>query len=206
LLLSFGNPGSPLEAYPCPWPGHPAKEVPWVNEEYLFKGKKFLQGSKDLRLAAWFLHDPQALYVMAVVRDDALVLPGIDENPAEGDHLQLWLDPQYGEQAVMLELFPGSPPGAGAFAQIRSPSSLVGPATRVRVAARAFDKGYWLEAAIPFRYLEELGLRPDGSLWGMALNAVDVDNPKVPGRKTVLSTSKNFSWARTGTFNNLILE
>lgn len=205
-LLSFGNPGSPFEAYPCSWPGHPAAKVPWVEEKaYLFKGEKLRRGAADLSLATWFLHDPQALYFMAVVRDDDLVLPALDGDPSQGDHLQLWLDPQYRDRSLMLEVFPGSPPGAGAFARVRSPSSLVGPATRVRVAARPFESGYWLEAAIPFRYLEELGLRPTGSLWGFAVNAVDVDRSS-GAEKAVLSTSKAFEWARPSSFNNLILE
>lgn len=206
LLLSFGNPGSPFGAYPCPWPGHAAGETPWIERDSIYKGKEHLKGDGDLAMAAWMLHDPQALYLMVVIRDDALVLPRIDDDPARGDHLQLWLDPAYGEESLMLELLPGSPPGAGAFARVRSPSSKVGPATRIRVAARPFESGYWLEAAIPYAYLGDVDLRPAGSLWGFAVNAVDVDDAANPDRKTVLSTSRAFQWAKTSTFNNLILE
>jgi hypothetical protein len=204
MLLSFGVPGSPYEAYPCPWPGHPSAKVPWVGKDYLFKGKSLVKKAGDLGLASWYLHDTQNLYVIAVMKDDRLVLPGPGQDPSEGDHLQLWLDPRYGDESIMLELYPGSPPGAGTGARVRSPSSRVGPAPEVRVAARTVEGGYWLEAAIPFSYLKAQGLEPVGSLWGVVLNAVDVDAPG--GEKAVLSSSKNFAWAKNRTFNNLILE
>lgn len=204
MLLSFGVPGSPYEAYPCPWPGHPSGKVPWVGQDHLFKGQKSLAGEGDLGLATWYLHDTQNLYVIAVMRDDRLVLPGPGQDPSQGDHLQLWLDPRYGDDSLMLELYPGSPPGVGTAARVRSPSAKVGPAPEVRVAARTIEGGYWLEAAIPFSYLAAQGLEPLGSLWGVAINAVDVDAPG--GAKAVLSTSKNFAWAKPASFNNLILE
>ena len=204
MLLSFGVPGSPYQAYPCPWPGHPSGKVPWVGRDYVFKGRKLLKGASDLGLATWYLHDTQNLYVIAVMKDETLVLPGPGQDPSQGDHLQLWLDPRYEDESLMIELYPGSPPGAGTGAKVRSPSSKVGPATQVRVAARTIEGGYWLEAAIPFSYLKEQGLEPLGSLWGVAINAVDVDAPG--GAKAVLSTTKNFAWGKPGTFNNLILE
>lgn len=206
MLLSFGRPGAPEEAYPCPWPDHPARELPRVGDGYVFKGAELRAGAGDLELVAWTLHDEIALYVVGLVRDDVLVLPRIDEDPSTGDHLQLWLDPRYGDEAGMFELFPGAPPGAGEHARVGSPVALAGPAPRIRVAARPVAGGYWLEAAVPYAYLEDLGMRPAGDLWGFALNAVDVDDPAAADRRTVLSTTKNFRWARPATFNNLILE
>ncbi len=205
-LLSFGTPGSPFEIYPCPWPDHPVREVPWVSDRSLYKGSEHFSGRGDLGLAVWTQNDTQALYLMAVVRDDRLVLPSLGQDPASGDHMQLWLDPAYGKEGLLLELSPGNPPGAGAQARIRSPATRSGPAPLVRVAARPFESGYWLEAGIPFSFLEAIGMRPAGSLWGLAVNAVDLDDPGQPDRKTVLSTSSRFEWAKTETLNNLILE
>lgn len=206
VLLSFSPPTSPFDTYLCPWPDHPAREVPWVAKDYVYKGREHRTGDADLRLAVWFLHDPQGLYLVAVVQDDRLVLPSVSEDPGAGDHLQLWLDPLYGTEPFMLEIFPGSPPGAGSSARVKAPEAKAAPAQKVRVAARFFGEGYWLEAAIPYGFLDDMGVKPTGSLWGVAVNAVDVDEKARPDKKTVLSTSKAYQWAKPETFNNLILE
>lgn len=205
MLLSFGQPGDPKTAYPCPWPDHPLREVPWVDGKRLFKGGEYRRSDADLSMAVWTLHDTQALYLVALVRDDKVVLPGLEDDPSSGDHLQLWLDPQYTSRSMMIELLPGAPVGAGAQARIKTPAASAGPAPRVRVAARPTADGYWLEAAIPYSFLASMDRAPEGNLWGFVVNAVDVD-AKGSDQKAVLSTSGNFAWAKPGSFNNLILE
>ncbi len=199
MLLSFGSPASPFETYLCPWPGHSVNKVPWVEDEaYLFKGKSYLTGKNDCSFAVWWLHDSQNLYLMVAVRDDSIVVPG--------DSIHLWLDARYGEEGLMFELNPGSPGRTQATVRVGSPAAKAGALPKVRVASKSISGGYWIEAAIPFEALTDLGMHPEGSLWGAAVNVVDVDDAKFPNRKTVLSTSKSFQWAKASSFNNLILE
>jgi hypothetical protein len=190
------------------WENVPNAYTIQTREQVAYGGKAW-KSAQDLSAKVWLAWRGDYLYLAADVTDDRHVQKERGRNMWRGDHVELYLDaspevdPQrnaWGEGQITLGLSPGNlqhtgdplsdiPPEAAVFTPEGS------SAEGVLVAAQKTEKGYALEAAVPWALVARLAKVPDlkpGS--GMPLNfevgISDTDGPDSAQEKlmTILTT------------------
>ena len=173
-------------------------------------------GTADLS-AGWRLAWDQAyLYVAVDVSDDIHVQTESGDQVYRGDSVELQLDTdlagdrddrRLSADDYQIALSPGDfaalPPSAVRVRGSADGAQLPAPGHSVRVAARATESGYTLEAAIPWA---DLGLAPfRGLVIGLALNASDNDGPGTAVQEVLISNVDTRTYANPTTWGRLTL-
>lgn len=173
-------------------------------------GADFWDGPADLSARAFVAWDTGGLYLGVRVTDDHFSQPSAGTDLHLGDSVELqldtdlmgdWDDATYSADDWQIGLSPGDFEGRPPEAVIWRPQG--GDASAIRVASRRLADGYILEAAVPWA---TLAVDPASSdRLGIAVNVSDNDFP-APAQVTLLSSTKNRSWADPRTFGTLVLE
>ncbi|MHB8903140.1 MAG: sugar-binding protein, partial [Thermoguttaceae bacterium] len=194
------------------WEGVPNVRTAATKEHCAYGPEKWRSGA-DLSARVWLAWRDEYLYLAADVTDDQHRQALRDRAMFRGDHMELYLDlaPQsppgrsfMGAGQVPLGLSPGNFQSSGdalndipAEAVVFRPDGA--PATGVLVASQKTEKGYALEASIPWSLLGELagkpGLRPAR---GLELNievAVSDTDSTAPAQEKML-TLRPEPWER----------
>jgi hypothetical protein len=193
------------------WENVPNAYTIQTREQVGYGGKTW-KSPQDLSAKVWLAWRGDYLYLAADVTDDHHVQKQRGRDMWRGDHVELYLDaaPEaephrnaWGEGQITLGLSPGNlqhtgdpladiPPEAAVFA----PDG--GSAEGVLVAAQKTEKGYVLEAAIPWALITRLAKTPDlkpnaGILLNFEVGISDTDGPEPAQEKlmTILTTPWN---------------
>jgi hypothetical protein len=184
------------------------------TREQVAHGGKAWKSAQDLSAKVWLAWRGEYLYLAADVTDDRHVQKERGRDMWRGDHVELYLDatpdtePQrnaWGQGQICLGFSPGNlqrtgdpltdiPPEAAVF----TPEG--GSVEGVLVAAQKTEKGYVLEAAVPWALVARLAKVPElKAAIGMSLNfevgISDTDGPESAQEKlmTILTTP----WSHT---------
>jgi hypothetical protein len=182
------------------------------TREQVAHGEKAWKSAQDLSAKVWLAWRGEYLYVAADVTDDRHVQKERGRDMWRGDHVELYLDatpdtePQrtaWGQGQICVGFSPGNlqrtgdpltdiPPEAAVF----TPEG--GSVEGVLVAAQKTEKGYVLEAAVPWVLVARLAKVPElKPAIGMSLNfevgISDTDGPESAQEKlmTILTTPWN---------------
>lgn len=183
------------------WYAHPAPIE--VTGAHIVWGKPKWQNEPDLSGTMWLYWDENYLYVAADVVDDHFIQDKTGSAMYYGDHLELYLDTQYapgvkgpfGQGQFVLGLSPGNLLNSGDPLMDLPPEvDFAVPAGHrnegCKIAASRTEKGYALEAAIPWKVL---GIKASkGLLLGMDFCMSDTDNP---GLQDTISSLVPGPWA-----------
>ena len=124
--------------------------------EQIYSGKHAWQGAQDLSGVAVLGYDGAYLYVAADVTDDKVDQKYFGQDIWKGDHVMLALQYPYTPSRINKNVWciifsPGN------FKDIAPEPVIITPVNRdpssIRIAARRTDKGYKIEAAIPWKVL-----------------------------------------------------
>jgi hypothetical protein len=139
--------------------------------------------------------DEDNLYLGVRVIDDVYVQDAAREEIFKGDSLDILIDTNvsadYYSQRLsnddyQLGLSPGSPnPGDETEAYLWFPKDREGREEDVKIASRAKEDGYIVEAAIPWDVFNTKSY--EGAHFGFALSISDNDNPKKNVQQTMIS-------------------
>jgi len=138
-------------------------------------GGKAWKSPQDLSAKVWLAWRGEYLYLAADVTDDCHVQKGRGFDMWRGDHVELYLDatpdvdPQrkaWGSGQIHLGLSPGNLQHTGDALTDIAPEAVVftpegGAAEGVLVAAQKTEKGYSLEAAVPWTLIARLAKIPE---------------------------------------------
>jgi hypothetical protein len=175
------------------WP-----EITTVTSAYRVFAAESWDGSEDLT-AVWHLtYDDTNLYIGVDVTDDTHVQTQSGNQIFRGDSVDIQFDTdRAGDYAAQLSPddyqitlspgdFGGLPPSAFRFQGTADNRILDAPGGHhVTVAAQATERGYVLEAAIPW---SDLNVTPEaGFVMGVALNANDDDVPGTAVQEVMMS-------------------
>ena len=155
--------------------------------DQLYYGKKFWQGVKDISGTVVLGYDGAYLYVAADVTDDIIEQKNFGQDIWKGDHVMLGLQYPYTPNRVNKNVwcFVFSP---GDFKDIAPEAVIITPVNKnpssIRIAARRTDKGYKLEAAIPWKLLGKAPKKHDRLRFDLLLS--DSDGA---GMESILSSS-----------------
>ena len=179
------------------------------TREQVAHGRKAWKSAQDLSAKVWLAWRGEYLYLAAEVTDDHHVQKERGLSMWRGDHVELYLDvtpdlePQrntWGQGQIHLGFSPGSLRRTGDPLTDIPPEAVVftpegHAAEGVLVAAQKTEKGYALEAAIPWALIARLAKTPDlKPNLGMPLNfevgISDTDGPEPAQEKlmTILTT------------------
>jgi len=167
----------------------------WGDQVTFNKAK--WKGEDDLSGTLWFYWDENYLYVAAEVIDDKFVQDQSGDKIWYGDHLEFFLDPKYApnvkghftDEQFHIGFSPGNLSKTGdALFDIPPEVSIANPAGMsaegIRLATVRTEKGYNLEASIPWKLLK---VKPkQGMLLGADLCISDTDNPGMQEKMTSL--------------------
>jgi hypothetical protein len=179
------------------------------TREQVAHGGKAWKSPQDLSAKVWLAWRGDYLYLAADVTDDRHVQKERGRDMWRGDHVELYLDAtpdvdpkrtHWGEGQIQMGLSPGNFQHTGDALTDIAPEAAVfrpegGSAEGVLVAAQKTEKGYALEAAVPWALIARLAKTPDlkpGA--GMPLNfevgISDTDGPESAQEKlmTILTT------------------
>ncbi len=171
----------------------------------------------DLLGRVFFAYDDTYLYVAFEVEDDKYVsYSGSDQRYFLGDAPQLLLDTDLlgdfydtglSADDLQVDLFPGefdrddvyiSRAGLWRLDTLRSRLF-----REARVAAVSTETGYFVEAALPWKYL---GVVPEpGTRLGIAVSVSDNDTPKTDVQECMISTAPKRDWRNPTTWGTLVL-
>ncbi len=135
------------------------------TREQVAHGRKAWKSAQDLSAKVWLAWRGEYLYLAADVTDDHHVQKGRGADMWRGDHVELYLDaapdlePQrntWGQGQIQLGFSPGNLQHTGDPLTDILPEAVVftpegSSAEGVLVAAQKTEKGYALEAAVPWR-------------------------------------------------------
>jgi hypothetical protein len=170
-------------------------------------------GEEDLSATVMVGWDSTYLYLGARVNDDRYVQEARGVNLFKGDSLEMLLDADLaGDFNVgslnaddyQLGISPGSPyPGESPEAYLWYPSSRQGGRPEVRIAARAREGGYDVEAAVPWSLF---GVAPvSGGAYGFAFSVSDNDSVGEQVQESMVSTVSTRRLADPTTWGSLLL-
>jgi hypothetical protein len=158
-------------------------------------GKDEYDGEQDISGRAMIGWDEDNLYLGVRVIDDIYVQDAAREEIFKGDSLDILIDTNvsadYYSQRLstddyQLGLSPGSAnPGDETEAYLWFPTNLEGREEDVKIASRAKEDGYIVEAAIPWDVFNTKSY--EGAHFGFALSISDNDNPKKNVQQTMIS-------------------
>jgi hypothetical protein len=180
---------------------------------YMVYGAGARSGEDDLSATVMVGWDSTYLYLGARVNDDRYVQEARGVNLFKGDSLEVLLDADLaGDFNVgslnaddfQLGISPGSPyPGESPEAYLWYPSSRQGGRPEVRIAARAWEGGYDVEAAVPWSLF---GVTPvSGAAYGFAFSVSDNDQVGEQVQESMVSTVSTRRLADPTTWGSLIL-
>jgi hypothetical protein len=179
------------------------------TREQVAHGGKAWKSPQDLSAKVWLAWRGEYLYLAADVTDDRHVQKGRGLDIWRGDHVELYLDaapdlePQrnaWGQGQIQMGFSPGNLQHTGDPLTDIPPEAVVftpegSSAEGVLVAAQKTEKGYSLEAAVPWTLIARLAKTPDlKPSAGMSLNLEvgisDTDGPEPAQEKlmTILTT------------------
>lgn len=183
------------------WYAHPAPiEVTGAN---IVWGKPKWQNDQDLSGTMWLYWDENYLYVAADVVDDRFIQTKTGDGIWYGDHLELYIDTawkpgitgSFGKGQFQFGFSPGNLMNTGDALLDLPPETVVAVPLdlnpeSVKIAASRTEKGYALEAAIPWKLL---GVKPvKGMTLGVDFCFSDTDNP---GSQDTMSSLVPGPWA-----------
>ena len=179
------------------------------TREQVAHGEKAWKSPEDLSAKVWLAWRGEYLYLAADVTDDRHVQNQRGRDIWRGDHVELYLDaapdlePQrnaWGQGQIQMGFSPGNLQHTGDPLTDIPPEAVVftpegSSAEGVLVAAQKTEKGYALEAAVPWALIARLAKTPDlKPSAGMSLNLEvgisDTDGPEPAQEKlmTILTT------------------
>lgn len=201
------------------WTGRaPAGE--WDAAESIVWGEPKYSGGEDLGGRCWMGWDGRFLYVAAEVVDDAHRQTMTGEDLWKGDHTMLLVDadregdranPHFSNDDFQIGLSPGSFDASADFLFRRAPEAYVYRPQYVQgsgivVAAKRAERGYTIEAAIPWSFL---GVEPkEGHAIGFDVCPSDTDGEEavqetlaslLPGKWTTTTTERMVEGRLAGT-------
>jgi hypothetical protein len=176
-------------------------------------GASARSGDDDLSATVMVGWDSTYLYLGARTNDDRYVQEARGVNLFKGDSLEVLLDADLaGDFNVsslnaddyQLGISPGSPyPGESPEAYLWYPSSRQGGRPEVRIAARAWEGGYDVEAAVPWSLF---GVTPvSGAAYGFAFSVSDNDQVGEQVQESMVSTVSTRRLADPTTWGSLLL-
>ncbi|HUP27944.1 MAG TPA: protein kinase [Chloroflexia bacterium] len=197
------------------WAG--AKPGPFPASFLTYTATKSIQygGPDDLSAQFYFAWDNDNLFIGADVTDDVHVQLASTRGYQlyKGDDIEVWFDTDLpGDFAAsaankddfQLGLSPGDFGQLGPEAVFWNPDRSTERNNLIRVASqrKADQKGYFLEAAVPWSSFGDFRPSP-GSAIGFAASAGDNDRAGVPGQELMVSTCPALEYAKPLTFGNL---
>lgn len=151
----------------------------------------------DLSGTLWLYWDENYLYLAAEVNDDKFIQDQSGDKIWYGDHIEFFLDPKYapgvkghfGEEQFHIGFSPGNLAKTGdPLFDLPPEVCIANPPGMspegIRLAAVRTEKGYNLEAAIPWKLLK---VKPkQGMILGLDFSLSDSDNPGSQDKMTSL--------------------
>jgi len=172
-----------------------------IEEENVTWGKAKWQGEADLSGTLWLYWDKNFIYLAADIVDDVFIQDKSGKDLWLGDHLEFDLDPEYKpgakgiftDKQFMMGFSPGNLQNTGDPLFDMLPEYYIwAPADKedanINVAALRTEKGYTLEARIPWGLF---GIKPkQGMILGIDLHISDTDTPGSQDTYTTLFPEK----------------
>lgn len=190
----------------------------WTSEPYAVSYVVYTQeginwqGREDLFGTFQVAWDDAYLYLGVEVTDDVHVQAETGDQIYKGDEVEIQIDANLtgdfedtglsGDDG-QVGLSPGDFERFAPEAYIWRPPSLEQPGTMIEVASRRTQRGYILEAAIPWWVL--MGPPALESPVGFCLSLGDNDAPALAEQQLLLATSPNRKWGDPTTWGTLIL-
>lgn len=170
-------------------------------------------GDEDLSATLMIGWDSTNLYLGVRVNDDRYVQEARGVNLFKGDSLEILLDSDLAGDFnasnlnlddYQLGISPGSPyPGENPEAYLWYPSSSQGGRPEVRIASRAREGGYDVEASVPWNLF---GITPQsGEAFGFAFSVSDNDQAGQQVQESMVSTVSTRRLADPTTWGSLLL-
>ncbi len=172
-----------------------------TREQAVWSGQKWA-GPQDLSAKVWLAWRQEYLYLAVDVADDRHVQKGHGDAMWKGDHIELYLDAApdlepdrkgFGQGQMQFGFSPGNLEKTGDPLTDIAPGAVVftpegQKASGVIVAAQKTDKGYALEAAVPWALIQSLAKQPpDTPAAGRPINievgVSDTDGPEAAQEK-----------------------
>ncbi|MFN8424185.1 MAG: sugar-binding protein [Anaerolineae bacterium] len=161
-------------------------------------GQSAWTGAADLSASARLAWDEQMLYLGVEVTDDTFSQPATGGKLHLGDSIELQLDAQlaadFDDGTISADDWQiGISPGDldGRAPEVYAWRPVAGPVAGVRLGARATERGYVLEAALPWAAFD-IAPRSIDTL-GASLNVSDNDGPE-PAQQTMIASSPRRTW------------
>jgi hypothetical protein len=170
-------------------------------------------GDEDLAATVMVGWDSSNLYLGVRISDDRYVQEARGIDLFKGDSLEILIDADLGgdfnvsslnSDDYQLGISPGSPyPGENSEAYLWYPSSRQGNRPEVRIAARAREGGYDVEAVVPWSLF---GISPaSGDAYGFAFSVSDNDQSGEQVQESMVSTISTRRLADPTTWGSLLL-
>lgn len=211
--LAWGGGSAVRPVFPCPMKPDPPPSIDgdgreWdhlpgaveIGEAHVTWGKANWQGVDDLSGTLQFCYDSNYFYVLADVVDDVVTIGG-GKDMFSCDHVELTFAPVFAEKGTgprgedwrIIGFSPGTQEASGdIFSDLSPEAYLHSPintdSSAIDVASRPTEKGYVLEARIPWRLLGVKGTPQPGAVFGFDLHFSDSDSGTSQETLTSLNT------------------